>query len=123
MAQRLPVQVTNYIEELESTDPEALVAVFDRNGYYLYATPNHDSAIGFTPEVLLRMNLTEIIDKRDHHAAWVLRTISVLYAKPIPFSSRLVAKSGDLVPISGTLRHISVPGGEMYFVSFVRVSR
>jgi len=117
MAQSLPSQVVEYIEELESQDSEALVAAFDRNGYYLYATPNHDQVIGFTANDLLSKNLAQIVDQAEHHAAWVLRTISVFYSKPIPFSSRLVAKSGARIRVSGTLRHIAGSKGEMFFVT------
>jgi hypothetical protein len=121
MAQRLPVQISDYIAQLESQDPAALVAAFDRYGFYLYATPNHEPVIGYSAADLLTMNLTQVINQPEHHAAWVLRTISVLYSKPIPFSTKLVAKPGHLVRISGTLRHISVPEGGMYFVSSVKV--
>ena len=121
MEPHLPPQVTQYVAELESKDSGALVAVFDRNGYYLYATPNHQQAVGYAPGELLGMNLAQVVDRSEHHAAWVLRTISVLYTKPIHFSSRLAAKSGELIPISGTLRHIHDPHSDRYFVTCVNV--
>jgi PAS domain S-box-containing protein len=117
MKDLLPIPVAEYVEQLESEESEALVAAFDRYGYYLYASSNHNRVIGFTATELEGMNLAQIIDQPFHHAAWVLRTISVIYAKPVPFSSRLVSKTGGLVRISGTLLHISTPEGERYFVS------
>ncbi|HEY2003733.1 MAG TPA: PAS domain S-box protein [Candidatus Saccharimonadia bacterium] len=113
----LPPKILGYIERLESDHSEALVAAFDRNGYYLYASPNHEAVIGFTAEELTSMHLSQTIEKSQHHAAWVLRTISVLYPEPLRFSTRLVAKSGAIIPISGTLRHLRDTGGDRYFIS------
>ena len=92
MAAELPQRVTEYVEELESRDAGALVAVFDRN-----------------------------IDRAEHHAAWVLRTFAVLYSEPLPFSMQLVAKTGEPVPIAGSLRHMREPQVERFFVTSVDV--
>ena len=119
----MPRHITAYVQELESNDPQALLAIFDRDGYYLYATPNHEQAIGYTTQELTSMHLSQTVDPPLHHAAWVLRTVSVLYTKPIQFSSRLVTKSGEIVHISGNLRHLHEPGSDRYFVTSVRLTR
>lgn len=120
MGDHLPRQIVEYVMECESKDPQALVAIFDRDGYYLYATANHQPALGYSASELTSMHLSEVVDPPLHHAAWVLRTVSVFYTKPIHFSSRLVAKSGKLVHVSGTLRHIHEPGNDRYFVTCVK---
>ena len=120
MKEGLPARVAEYLERLESDDPEALTAVLDRNGYYLYASPNHDRAVGYTADELETMNLAQVVDLPFHHAAWVLRTIVVLTSKPIPFSSRLVTKSGVRVRIAGTLAHMNVPEKGLYFITSAR---
>lgn len=116
----LPPHILAYVESLEASDEQALVAVFDRDGYYLYASANHEQILDYTADELLRLHLSQVVEESQHHAAWVLRTVSVFHTKPLPFSTRLVAKSGQLVPISGILRHIHRPGGERYFVTVVK---
>jgi PAS domain S-box-containing protein len=118
----LPAEVAKYVAELESKDAGALVAAFDSDGYYLYASPNHEQALGYATDELLRMHLSHAVHWREHHAAWVLRTIAVFYARQIPFSSRLVAKSGKLVPIAGTLHHLRLSEHKMYFITFSKLS-
>jgi PAS domain S-box-containing protein len=116
-----PPSILKRATDLESKDPRNVVAIFDRDGYYLYASANHDQALGYTPDELTQMHLSTIVHKPDHHAAWVLRTIVALSPKPIHFSSRLVAKSGSLVHVSGDLRHVREPHGEMYFITCVKI--
>jgi PAS domain S-box-containing protein len=115
-----PPSIVEYVKELESKDAGILVAVFDRDGYYLYASANHEPALGYTAEELLNMHLSQVVDKAEHRAAWVLRTIAVFYTRPIPFSTRLVSKSEKLVPITGTLSHLRDSRGEMYFITSVK---
>jgi len=118
----LPIVVTNQVKQLESQDPQALVAVFDAYGDYLYASATHEGALGYTSAELLDMHLAEVVDPAEHRGAYVLRTISVFYTRPIPFSSRLIAKSGARVPVSGTLRHIRADSGVRYFITCVRAA-
>ncbi|MDF2461540.1 MAG: hypothetical protein K0S68_943, partial [Candidatus Saccharibacteria bacterium] len=87
---RLPSFVMSHVKELESKDAEAVIAVFDATGYYLFASRNHTEAIGYSPEELLTMHLSQVVDPAEHHPAWVLRTISVFYSGPLKFSSRLI---------------------------------
>lgn len=115
----LPGKVLEYVERLELEHATALVAVFDRHGFYLYASPNHEAALGYTADELMGMHLSQTVEPSKHHAAWVLRTISVLYSQPLPFSTRLVGKNGDLVAISGTVRHLRDTTGDLYFVTCV----
>jgi PAS domain S-box-containing protein len=117
----LPINVSEYVHDRESEDAEALVAVFDRNGNYLYASDNHLEAVGYAADELTQLNLAQLVIKSDHHAAWVLRTISVLYIHPLQFSSRLMAKSGVVVPVAGTLAHQQDERRERYFITCVRV--
>jgi len=117
----LPQKVLKCVASLESADSGALVAAFDKDGFYVYASANHLEAVGYSDDELLKIHLSEIVDKSYHHAAWVLRTVSVFYANPIRFSTRIVAKSGDLVQIAGTLRHIREPREPMYFVTCTKV--
>ncbi len=119
MTKGLPPSVVKYVKELESEDPGILVAVFDKDGYYLYASPNHEQVLGYTPEYLLTRHLSRIVDPREHRAAWLLRTLAVFYTRPIQFSTRLVAKSGERVHVAGTLRHLRGPHNEMYFITSV----
>ena len=119
MTDGLPPKVQAYVSELESLDPEALVAVFDRDGYYLYASPNHRSSLGYTSGELQSMHLSQVVVVSDHHAAWVLRTVAVFRSRPIPFSSRLVSKAGELVRVSGTLLHLRTSELDRYFVTSV----
>ena len=119
MAASLPPQIVEYVQQLESGDSEALVAVFDIHGYYLYASPNHKQVLGYTADELLKMHLSQLVDKSEHHAAWVLRTISVFYTKPVHFSTRLVAKSGNVIGIAGTMRHMR-QDGYRYFVTYTK---
>jgi PAS domain S-box-containing protein len=123
MTAGLPRQIVEYVEELESDDASAMVAVFDADGYYLYASPNHEQALGFTSQDLLSKHLSQTVDKQEHHAAWVLRTISVFHTRPMKFSSHLVAKSGELIHVAGTLRHMREPRRPMYFVTCVKPVR
>ena len=116
----LPALITEHIQRLESADPEALIAVFDEYGNYLYVSPNHELATGYTIDELLSMHLSQTLHPTDHNAAYVLRTISVFYPRPIPFSGRVITKSGAHVKISGTIQHRRSPEGTMYFVSSVR---
>jgi PAS domain S-box-containing protein len=121
MPPELPPQIELLVGHLESQDPEALVAVFDRDGFYLYASPNHEPAIGYTEAELITMHLSQTVDSSLHHAAWVLRTISVFSSKPIHFSSLLVAKSGRPVRIAGTLQHVRTTAkDERFFVTFTK---
>jgi PAS domain S-box-containing protein len=122
MSAGLPPPVIEYVRELEFQDAGALVAVFDKDGYYLYASPNHEHALGYTAQELESMHLSDTVHRPHHHAAWVLRTVAVLHAKPMRFSSTLVSRTGELVPVSGTLRHMRERGGEMHFITFVRPS-
>lgn len=117
----LPSSIMAQIQQLESQDPQALVAVFDAFGYYLYASAGHEQVLGYTAEELLKSHLSKIVDLPEHHAAYVLRTISVFYRRPIPFSSRLVAKSGTLIPVAGTLQHFRAPNGVRYFLTSVLI--
>jgi PAS domain S-box-containing protein len=96
------------------------VAVVDAYGYYLYASPGHEQVLGYTAEELQTTHLAKIVDSPAHRAAYVLRTISVFYNRPIPFTSSLVARSGSRVHVAGTLQHFREPDGVRYFITSVR---
>jgi len=117
---RLPSRITKLIEELEAQDPDALVAVFDALGYYHYASANHQEILDYTADELLKIHLSKIVDPAYHHRAFVLRTISVFYDRPIRFSSNLITKAGHRVQVAGTLQHFRDPGDERFFITFVR---
>jgi PAS domain S-box-containing protein len=117
---KLPPSIVSEVQKLASEGDDQVIAVFDANGFYLYASPNHKEAIGYTEEELLEMHLSQVVDKPEHHNAWVLRTISVFYSGPMSFSSYLSRKSGERVKVAGTLRHFRVPGGVRYFITCVR---
>jgi PAS domain S-box-containing protein len=116
----LPPAIASVARDLEARDAEAIVAVFDEFGHYLYASPNHQDALGYTQAELELMHLSDVVEKAEHRAAYVLRTIIVFYSRPIRFSSHLVSKAGELVEVSGTLRHTR-DQGTMYFLTSVRV--
>jgi PAS domain S-box-containing protein len=121
MTPGLPPSIQELADRLANDDAEVLVAVFDRYGNYLLASDNHLQAVGYTAAELVEMNLAQLVIKDDHRAAWVLRTISVFYTRPMHFASRLVAKSGAVIKVAGTLTHVQDAKGDRYFITSVRV--
>jgi PAS domain S-box-containing protein len=113
---QLPDIVTKRVRELEAEDPTALVAVFDPFGYYLYASPHHRPVLGYTPRELLEINLAQVVERADHNAVFMLRTIVTIYTKPVTFSAHLLTKKGERVKLSGHLYHIRHEG-ERYFLT------
>ena len=116
----LPADILDLVTELESQDPQALVAVLDAYGFYLYASPNHLPAMGYSSAELLDAHLSQIVHRAEHRAAYVLRTISVFYTRPLQFSSRIVSKDGDRINITGTLRHYRDESGARYFITSIK---
>jgi PAS domain S-box-containing protein len=97
--------------------PEALVSVFDRQGFYCHVTAVHERILGYQRDELLGMHWTEMIHRDDLHHVHLLRTMAELQPdQPIAMDFRAVTKSGRAVQIHGTVTFVRL-GDDSYLLT------
>src|SRR6266576_5551411 len=61
------------IQTIVSENPGALVTLFDDMGFIVYASDNHESELGYSPQELIGIHWSERVHPGSHQQAYLYR--------------------------------------------------
>jgi PAS domain S-box-containing protein len=111
------------IGDLSSGDNCELVAVYNGDGRYLYASSNHKVLLGYNPADLIGLRLTEIIHPDDLGHILLAYNDTLLSDSSIEIGVRLVSKDFKVMAARARAMIVTGPANDSrYIVGICRVN-
>lgn len=118
------VSIQDRADELVVANPKSMIAIFDHDGRYLFASESHREQLGYEPAELLKMNLMQVIAPADMSHVHLAFGDAVLRGNSIEIGTGMLSKSGHIVQTRGSAENVEDPvSHQMYIIGRSQIVR
>ncbi len=97
----LSPEFIQYANKLVNDHPDDIVAVYNLDSTCAWASPTHETILGYSQTEMIGLPWTRFVAPRDRAHASLAGADAMLTGRSVEFGFSAVTKSGDHIPVRG----------------------